>query len=298
MSRRFVDIDRTTPMLPPPDRRSWVSDDDLVHFVLEAVEALPLSEFHVNDRGTGSAQYPPRMLLGLLIYRYANGVFSSRRIERATYRDIAVRYLTGNTHPDHDTIRAFRRKNFAAVSSAFLAVLKLARELKLLKVGTVSVDGTHLKANASKFTSIRYDRARELEKQLKLEIAELLEKAEAADRSDLEDPQSLPTELAHREKLRAKLAKARDKLEEQARAQAAAEQEAFRKKVEDRDKRPPNRKALYALRKQTVEPVFGIIKEAMGFRQFLLRGSEKVSGEWQLLCLAYNVKRLFALKTG
>jgi len=123
------------------------------------------------------------MLFALLIYCYANGIFGSRRIERAAYRDIAVRYLTADTHPDHDTICKFRRENFAAVSTAFLSVLKLAHELKLLKVGTVSIDVTHIKPNASKHHALSYARACELEQQLKLEIAELMARAESADSS-------------------------------------------------------------------------------------------------------------------
>src|SRR5208337_4261612 len=142
------------------------------------------------------------MLLALMIYCYANGLFASRRIERATYRDIAVRYLTGNTHPDHDTICAFRRENGALVQEAFEQVVRLARQMGLLKVGTVSVDGTHIKANASKHKSVRYDRAGELERQLRQDIAELLERAEASDREEGPDEQELPQEIARREKLR------------------------------------------------------------------------------------------------
>ena len=181
MSTRFVTIDRQTPMLMPPDLRSWVGEDDLVHFVLEAVETVPLSRFGVNCRGSGSEQFPPRMMLALVVYCYANGIFGSRRIERATYRDVAVRYLTADTPPDHDTICAFRRGNFEAVSAAFLEVLKLAHELKLLKVGTISIDGTHIKANASKYQALSYERASELEQQLKLEIEQLMVQAEQAD---------------------------------------------------------------------------------------------------------------------
>src|SRR6266568_2304443 len=129
MGHRFKNVDRQTPMLMPPDLRDWVSEDDLVHFVIEAVERLPLESFAVNHKGCGDAQYPPHMLLGLLIYCYANGIFGSRRIERATYRDVAVRYLTCDLHPDHDTICAFRRNNFEAVAKAFVEVLELAREL-------------------------------------------------------------------------------------------------------------------------------------------------------------------------
>ena len=96
-------------MLLPVDLRQWVPENDLVHFVIGAVETMNLSAVSVNSRGSGSRQYPPRMMLALLVYCYANGVFASRRIERATYRDVAVRYLTGDTHPDHDTICEFRR---------------------------------------------------------------------------------------------------------------------------------------------------------------------------------------------
>jgi hypothetical protein len=155
-------------------------------------------------------------------------MFGSRRIERATYRDLGVRLVAANTHPDHDTICSFRRNNFDAVSAAFLEVLKLAQELKVLKVGTISVDGTHIAANASKYKAVTYERACELEQQLELEIAGLMAKAEAADSSPIDDGQHLPEELAHREALREKLA--------------------------------------------------------------------AVNGEWELVCLAYNVKRLFNLK--
>ncbi len=108
------------PMLFPPDLRDWVPEDDLVHFVIEAVEQMPAAAFHVNHRGTGLQQYSPRMMLALLIYCYANGVFSNRRIERTTYRDIGVRYLSADTHPDHDTICSFRRRNKKAFCEAFL----------------------------------------------------------------------------------------------------------------------------------------------------------------------------------
>jgi transposase len=145
----------------------------MVHFVLEAVEGMDTRSLRVNERGTGSEQYPPVMMLSLLIYCYANGVFGSRRIERATYRDIAVRYLTGDTHPDHDTIAKFRRENFEAVSEAFVGLLALAREIGVLKVGTVSTDGTKMRANASKHQSLRYDRSAELIEQLELEVADL-----------------------------------------------------------------------------------------------------------------------------
>src|SRR5690606_2365368 len=129
-----------TPMLMPPDMRDWVADDDMVHLVIECTSLVPITAFKVNHRGTGDRQYPPRMMLALLVYCYSHGIFSSRRIERATHHHVAVRYLTAGTHPDHDTICAFRRENIAAFAEAFLQVLLLAREAKVLTVGTVSVD--------------------------------------------------------------------------------------------------------------------------------------------------------------
>jgi transposase len=454
MSTRLVNVDRATPMLLPPDLRDWVAEDDMVHFVIESVDGMGLSALKVNRRGTGSAQYPPKMMLALLIYCYANGIFSSRRIERATYRDVSVRYLTANTHPDHDTICKFRRENFQAISQAFLEVLRLAKAMGVLKVGTVSVDGTHLAANASKDRNVRYDRAGELEEQLKLDIAALMKQAEQADQSDADEGQRLPDEIQRRQKLLEKMQQARAQLEAQAKARAEAERAEYERKLAEREQREGRRKAKpprppkdtpdddqqtnltdadsrlmrkskrsaytqsynaqavvdaegsmlilgghitqcaadanelvpaltnvpaevgtvtaaladcgyvdaevfeqlqtreenpidlyvavgrqenhdqrrydfrprkvtdrpekkiidptllamreklrtdegrkkYALRKQTVEPVFGILKHVMGFRQFLLRGIEKVSGEWSLLRLAYNFKRLWALK--
>ena len=150
----FVECDWEQAFLLPPDLRDWLPADDLGHFVIEAVERVDLGAFKVNHRGTGSAQYHPRMMLALMIYCYANGIFSSRRIERATHRDIGVRFVAANRHPDHDTIARFRRENFAAVSESFLQVLLLAKELKLLRVGLVSVDGSKFKANASKHRSV------------------------------------------------------------------------------------------------------------------------------------------------
>jgi transposase len=442
-------------MLLPPDLREWVPEDDLVHFVVEAVQGLDLSAFKVNVKGSGSAQYPPHMMLSLLIYCYANGVFSSRRIERATYRDIAVRYLTGDTHPDHDTICTFRRENFDAVAACFVHVLELAHELKLLRLGGVSVDGTTLKASASKNRNVRYDRAGELIAQLELEARELMEQAERSDQRDESDGQSLPEEIARREDLKRKLEQARGRIEARAKKRAEAEQADYERKVRERDqrkgsakgrhikkpegtprakeqenltdpdsrlmrhnKRSPYEQAYnaqiavdadgsqlvlsahvtqcasdknelvpaiesipeslgapetvladngylnekqvrtlegdgeepkmevlvsahaeakqlrrkhdfrpqpaqdkeppvirsafvlemkekmerdesrhkYRLRKQTVEPVFGTIKKWMGFTQFLLRGHDKVSGEWQLVTLAYNFKRLWRMQ--
>ena len=172
-----------------------------------------------------------------MIYCYANGIFSSRRIERATHRDIGVCFVAANRHPDHDTIARFRRENFAAVSESFLQVVLLAKELKLLRVGLVSVDGSKFKANASKHRSVTYERAGALIARLEGEIAALLGRAEAADAAGEDDPQALPKEIARREALRDKLDAARRRLEAQAEARAAAEREAHEAKVAAREKR-------------------------------------------------------------
>ena len=451
MAHRFKNIDRNTPLLLPPDLRDWVAEDDLVHFVISAVDRLPLSTFAVNHKGCGDEQYPPHMMLALLLYGYANGIFSSRRIERATYRDVAVRYLCDNHHPDHDTLCAFRRNNLEAIAGAFVDVLELARELKLLKLGSVSLDGTHIRANASKDQNVTYARAQELRTQLRLDVEQLLQQAERADRQD-DDPQKLPREIARREKLLKKMDEACAQLEARAKARAEAERADYERKLAARAQRkgsakgpvpqppkdtpapeeqinltdpdgrlmrkskresytqsynaqavvdadgsllivgqrvstcasdagelepdlqsipaplgqpvavladcgyadkevfqrlatqrpevdlyvsvhredahaerrydyrplerikPPKRltdpvlvamadklkteegKARYRKRACTVEPVLGIIKSVLGFRQFLLRGLGKVCGEWNLVCLAYNLKRLHRLR--
>src|SRR6266436_911943 len=159
MAARFVNLDRQTPLFLPCDLREWVPQDHIVHFIVDAVEQIPTAHFRVNDRGTGSEQYPPTMMLALLIYCYATGRFGSRTIEAATHSDVAVRYLCANHHPDHASICAFRTANKAAFEAAFVSVLQLAHHLKLTKVGTVSVDGTKIQANASKHAAVSYARA-------------------------------------------------------------------------------------------------------------------------------------------
>ena len=239
---KFVQRDQSQLYLLPPDLREWLVEDDLAHFVVEAVERVPMSALEVNEGGTGSAQYRARTMLALLVYCYANGIFGSRRIERATYRDIGVCYVGANCHPDHDTICTFRRTNFEAVSEAFVEVLLMARELKLLRVGTVSVDGTNVDANAYKRNSIRYDRAEQLRVQLRGEVEELMEQAERADGSDVAEPQGLPEGLSRRDMLREKLDRACAELERRAQARAQAERVEYERKVAAREQRQGSRK--------------------------------------------------------
>jgi transposase len=455
MATRFVNIDRDTPLLLPPDLREWVPANHLVHFILEAVEQLDLRQVQVNTRGTGDPQYPPSMLLGLLIYSYATGVFGSRRIEQSTYDSVPMRLLSADTHPDHDTICTFRRENQALFTASFVKVLQLAQELKLAQFGqiTVSVDGTKLAANASKHSAVSYERAGRSIEQLEAEVQQLLAKAEQADATPLQEGLAIPEEIVRRQERKAALEKARAQIEARAHARYAAERAQYEKKLADRKAReqrgtksrgpvptPPSPepkptdqhnftdpdsrimksaegfqqaynaqaavdtasrlivgervsqapndkqelvatvaaiapaagpvavvladsgffseaavqaieqtpegaptgttvyaavekpahhrsvadlekhpepeapgpeasptermryrlktstgKGLYKLRQQTVEPVFGIIKSALGFRQFLLRGIQNVSTEWTLVCLAYNLRRLHLL---
>ncbi len=224
MAARFVNLDRQTPMFLPCDLRDWLPAEHVVHFVLDAVEQIPTAHFHVNHRGTGSEQYPPPMMLALLIYCYATGRFGSRTIEAATHSDVAVRYLCANQHPDHASICAFRTANAPAFQAAFVTVLQLARQLRLLRVGTISVDGTKMAANASKHAAVSSQRAGELIAQLELEVQALLTRAEQADQRETPETLDLPAELTRREKRLAALKQARRVIEAQARERAAAKQ--------------------------------------------------------------------------
>jgi transposase len=431
MSVRLVNVDRNTPMLLPPDLREWVRDDDLVHFVIDALAVLDLSSARLNERGTGDEQYPPSMMLGLLIYCYAQGIFSSRQIERATYQNVSVRYLAGNTHPDHDTVAKFRRENAALIRSAFVQLLRLAQTSGLLRLGAVALDGTKIAAAAAKRRNATYDQLQAEIGKLTEQVNGLIEQAEAADKSGRTEEQ-LPAELAKAQERRARLMVAKAELEEQAqerhqqrekqreeappgcrrsrlepqprkddclnltdpqsvlartrsgfiqgyngqwamsvesglivaadvvrdandrqqlqpmveevrrnvgtpthvlvdtdyenvwqitalesstgitvlcpprRSDDAKPQKkqkqwrriskAFREQMRQRLATAPG-KALYRLRQATVEPGFGIIKAALGFRTFRLRGLENVRTEWSLVSLAFNCRRL-ALRKG
>jgi transposase len=230
MSARFVNLDRQTPMFLPCDLRDWVPADHIVHFILDAVELIPTAHFHVNHRGTGSPQYPPKMMLALLIYCYATGRFGSRTIEAVTQSDVAVRYLCANEHPDHASICAFRVANKVAFQAAFVTVLQLARELRLTRVGAVSVDGSKMQANASKHAAVSYQRAGELILQLELEVQELVTRAEQADTQSPKETLDLPVELTRREKRLAALKQARQVIEARAKEMAAAQAEPYQAK--------------------------------------------------------------------
>ena len=447
----FHPINRDTDYLLPPSVQEWLPESHLARYVVDVVEGLDLSALVRAYVGCGSEAYHPATLLSLLIYGYATGTFSSRKIERATYDSLAFRYIACNRHPDHDTLATFRTRFGQEFQSAFVQVLEVARENQLSRFGTVSLDGTKIHANASRHSALSYGHAEKIEAHLKAEVQELLALADAADQSLVPDGVSLPDEIKRREDRLAAIAAAKAKIEarakaryEQERADHEAKKAARAKKEADTGKKPGGKppkppeagpraddqinltdeesrimkvagggfdqcynaqalvdtesmlvlvphvsqdandkqqvapmveklqanpeglnrpgtvladtgyfseknvetcvdaeitpliavkrdthhqewqerftepaplaedaspvdmmkhalktkdgRAAYALRKQTVEPVFGIIKSVMGFRQFLLRGLNNAKNEWTLVCLAWNMKRMAVLR--
>jgi transposase len=204
----FRPSDRLTSFLMPPSVEEWLPQRHLARFVVEVVDGLDLSAMSKSYRGSGSASYHPAVLLGLLVYGCATGVFSSRKLERATYDSVAFRFVAANDYPDHDTIATFRRRFLKEIEALFVKVLLLAREMGVLKMGTVALDGTKIHANASRHSVLSYEHAGKIEAQLKAEVADLLAKAEAADQADVADGMSIPEELERRKVRLEKLATA------------------------------------------------------------------------------------------
>lgn len=450
MSHTFRQVDRQTFFLLPPSMDDWLPEGHLARFIVEIVAQLDLSTIKTAYSGRGSKAHHPEMLLALLFYGYATGVFSSRKLEQATYDSVAFRYIAANDHPDHDTIATFRKRFLPLLTPLFVQILLIAQQMGCLKLGKVSLDGTKIKANASKHRALSWKHACKLERQLKAEVEDLLRQGEEADRSEIPDGLDIPAELARREERLSAIAIAKAEIERRAAERYAEEQADYEKKLakrktkeqetgkKARGKKPkppepgprdkdqvnftddesrimpisgggfdqcynaqasvdietmlvvgqhlsqkPNDKqelkpalesltalpenlgtvdglladagyfseanvdgcleegilpfisisrdahhqslkerfaepeplsgdtdsvtqmkhrlktqvgrAVYAKRKCTVEPVFGIIKAVMGFRQFLLRGMESVRGEWNLVCMAWNLKRLHVL---
>src|SRR6202521_4688078 len=219
----FRPINRDTGFLLPPSVDEWLPQRHLARFVVEVIDGLDLSELVKDYRGSGSASYHAPLLLGLLMYGYATRVFSSRALERATYDSVAFRFIAGNEHPDHDTIAAFRKRFIEQIKDLFVEVLKLARTMGMLKVGTVALDGTKIHANASRHSALSYGHAKKIEKQLKREVKQLLRLAERADARDIPDGMSVPEELERRELRLAAIAEAKAKIEARAAERLARE---------------------------------------------------------------------------
>jgi len=235
MEPRFKDCDRDTLFLMPPSVDDWVPENHLARFVVDIVSRLDLSTIKSGYAGRGSDAYPPIMMVALLFYAYATGVFSSRKIERATYDSVAFRYIAVNTHPDHDTIASFRRRFLKELKALFVQILLIAHEMGVLKLGSVSLDGTKIKANASKHHALSWGYAHKLEKQLKDEIKELLHKAKQADKEDLPEGMNIPDELARRESRLEAIAAAKTLIEQRAAERFAKEQQAYEEKLAARN---------------------------------------------------------------
>lgn len=235
MADKFVSIDRDTPYIFPPCVQDYLPEGHLARFVVEIVDGLNLSHLSATYSGRGSKAYPPAMLVALLFYGYATGVFSSRKLEKATYDSVAFRYICANTNPDHDTIASFRKRFLKELEGLFVEILLVAEAMGLMKLGTVSLDGTKIKANASKHRALSWDYANQLEEQLKGEVEELLRLAEEADRSSLPEEMDIPEELKRREQRLAAIEQAKKEIEARAQERFEREQAGYEEKVARRD---------------------------------------------------------------
>ena len=251
MDKTFRDYDLDQEFLLPPNLRDWLPEDHLALFVSDVVEGLDLAailESYATRDGRGQPPYHPRMRVKLLIYAYCIGKPSSRKIEQATHDEVPFRVLAAGQHPDHDTLSEFRKQHLQALAGLFLQVLNLCRKAGLVKLGHVALDGTKIKANASKHKALSYDRMGEKEKQLEEEVARLLKEAESVDAAEdaiqgkgkRGDPLSRvkgPPELARRQSRLKKIKEAKAALEAEAREQAAAEAEEVKRNLAERAKK-------------------------------------------------------------
>ena len=209
MAVEFIPIDRETPYIFPPCVQDYLPEGHLARFVVEIVERLDLSELSAVYAGKGSKPCYPALLVALLFYGYATGVFSSRELEKASYDSIAFRYICANTHPDHDTIAEFRKRFLKELEALFVEILLVDAELGLVKPGTIALDGSKLKANASRHKALTWEYANKLEAQLQGEVQELMRLAEEADQGSLPEEMDIPAELKRREERLAAIARAR-----------------------------------------------------------------------------------------
>ena len=372
MSKTYRPYDPDQQLLLPAAMREWLPDDHLAYFISDVVDELELSEItaRYERESRGGPPYHPRMMVKVLLYGYCVGVASSRRIAQRLHEDIAFRVLAANNTPDFRTISDFRKDNLDALSGLFLQVLALCRQAGLVKLGHVALDGTKVRANASRHKAMSYGRMKEKEAQLAAEQAEAVGKGHSGVPDDkaqrnFTDPESrIMPAPGGRDFLQAHncqavvdsahqvivAAQATNQTSDKQQAVAMVEKAidnvgAVPKEVSadagyysaqaveglyglcvdpfvapertrhgrvappaprgripshlsprDRMRRKLQTKRgrqRYALRMQTVEPVFGQIKQGRGFRQFLLRGLEKVSGEWSLICTGHNLLKLF-----
>jgi transposase len=246
MNKTFRPYTLDQHLLLPPDMREWLPEGDLALFISDVVDELDLSAIYrtyATGDGRGQPPYHPAMMVKVLLYAYCTGLPSSRKIERATYRDVAFRVLAGDQHPDHDSLAEFRKRHLPALAGLFVQVLQLCHRAGLVKLGHVALDGTKVKAHASKHKAMSYARMEEAERQLEAEVQALLTEAQQVDTT--EDAgygrgrrgDKLPAELARRESRLAKIRAAKAALEQEAKARAAEAAEAGRAKLAAREHR-------------------------------------------------------------
>ena len=267
MGKSFLPDDVNQSLLFPPSLHDWLPENHLARFLVDVVSALDLSAIYASYEakdGRGQSAYAPAMMVRVLLYGYATGVYSSRKMEAKTYDDVAFRYLSADAHPDHDTIAEFRKRHLEALAGLFTQALLLCEKAGLVKLGHVSIDGTKIKANASKHKAMSYARMGETEQRLKAEIEALLKQAEDVDAA--EDAQygkgkrgdELPEELARRESRLKKIAQAKAELEQEAREKAERERaEAEAKLAERRDEQERTGKKKRGREPQVPDPGSG-----------------------------------------
>ena len=243
MARSFLPYNLDQRLLLPPDMRDWLPEGHLALFISDVVEELDLSAIYATYQRRdvrGRSAYHPGMMARLLIYGYCVGIPSSRRIEKATHEDVAFRVLAGDQHPDHDSIATFRKEHLSSLAGLFLQVLHLCQKAGLVKLGHIAIDGTKMKANASKHKAMSYGRMSETEKKLEEEVRKLLEEAERIDAEEDEKygkgrrGDELPAELARRESRLKKIREAKAELEAEAKVAAEAKAQEVKERLAER----------------------------------------------------------------
>ncbi len=232
---RFIQYDRHQQYVLPPSVDEWLPEDHLARYIVEVIDQLDLSKLTSRYTQRGSEAYHPALLLALLVYGYATGTFSSRKIERATHDSVAFRFIAANLHPDHDTLAHFRKTFLVELEDLFVQVLTFAHTMKLVKLGTISLDGTKIKANASKHKALSHGHIEKREAQLHAEVRALLAKATETDRQERNEDLDLPAEMARREERLKALADAKAKIAERVEQRDRQAQQEHADKVARRD---------------------------------------------------------------
>lgn len=237
-SKHFININRNEPINVPENCEGWLNENSLSRFVVEIMEQLDTSAIEQAYGSGGSPPYPPNIMLALLFYCYTKGIFTSRKIERYTYEQMPVLFITGATHPDHDTINTFRKRFLGELSGLLVKLLQITHGI--LTLGDISIDGTKIKANASKHKAMSWEYACKLEEQLRSEVEELIKRAESENGSAKQEI-DIPAELQRREVRLEKIAEVKAELERRAAKRYAQEQADYAAKMKKREEKEQNR---------------------------------------------------------